>query len=124
MNLRLQTALATDASLSERRQKFVFRLCKAEEDHAIAHRSTCEGASAAALNSDNGLWLEVGDAIAALARLIQAQCAKSQFCGARPKVEMLAARLSEAIDDQLDVPCWAVVDAAARLGASRSLPGG
>src|ERR1700723_2355796 len=122
MNLRLQTTFAAGADLSERRRKLVVRLCEAEEDHAIARRSACEGATAAALNSDNGLWLEVGDAIAALARLIQAQCAKSQFRAACPKVEMLTARLSEAIDDQLDGPSWAVVDAAARLGASRSLP--
>ena len=124
MNLRFQASFAKDVDSSDRRRRLVVRLCEAEDDHATAYRSTCEGASTAALHSDCALWLEVGDAIAALARLIQAQCAKSQFCGARPKVEILTARLSEAVDDQIDSPAWAVVDAAARLGASRSTSGG
>jgi hypothetical protein len=45
-------------------------------------------------------------------------CAASAFCDARPDVTHLAARLSEAIDDQLDPEAWALVDAAARLSAA------
>jgi Lhr-like helicase len=73
------------------------------------------GVTQAVLDQDVVLWRMLGAAIADLARLISAHCAASAFCDARPKAEALAARLAEAIDDQIDEPAWQVIAAEARL---------
>jgi hypothetical protein len=93
------------------------RLQDAQHDYATTRRQDCEGACTAALGADCDGWEEIGAAIAGLARLIRARCASSVFCAARPDIELLTARLSEAIDDQFDRASWIVVDAAARLTA-------
>ena len=91
------------------------RLREAEDEHDLIRRAFCSGADAAALVADNRRWEALGMAIAALAALIAEACAASALCDARPGGGLLAARLSEAIDDLMDEPAWAVVDAAARL---------
>jgi hypothetical protein len=106
-----------DTAPRQRRLLLLGRLQDAEDDYATARREACEGVCAAALRADNDGWEEIGAAIAGLARLIGARCASSLFCDARPDVELVAARLSEAVDDQFDPPSWGVVDAAARLAA-------
>lgn len=103
----------------DRERLLLYRLYDAERNHAGARRSACEGASAHALDADHARWARIGREVATLARLIRAECGASQFCDARPDIETLTARLSEAIDDQLDGPSWAMVDAAARLEAAR-----
>ncbi len=70
------------------------------------------------LGADNDLWKGLGGAIVDLARLISRSC-RSSCSSACPGVETLTVRLSEAIDDQLDLSAWRVVDAAARLSAAR-----
>jgi len=107
------------ASLLKRRLSLLGRLHDAQDDHIATRRATSEGVTAAGLEADNERWVELGVAVAALARLIRAHCIASEYCGARPTLETLAARLSEAVDDQIDGPSWAVVDAAARLDAAR-----
>jgi hypothetical protein len=114
---------SADPSLRERASLFLHELRAANNRHAAARLARCEGATPAALDADVGRWIEIGGAIAALARLIQAHSAASQFCSARPDVEVLATRISEAIDDQLDGPSWGLIDAAAKLEAARSLCG-
>ena len=75
------------------------------------------GATADLLSSDHQRWEAIGAGIAALACLIEDQCIASAFCDSRPDVASLTVRLSEAVDDLVDEPAWAVIDAAARLAA-------
>jgi hypothetical protein len=96
------------------------RLHDAEDDHDLAVRGLRAGVSAEALDMDAQLWRAMGSAIAELARLVSRHCHLSSFCEARPSVGLLTARLSEAIDDQLDGAAWRVVDAQARLEAART----
>jgi hypothetical protein len=87
-------------------------------DHDSAIRALRVGVTQPALNQDIVLWRSLGMAIADLARLITAHCTASAFSDARPKTETLAARLVEAIDDQVDDPAWRVIAAEARLRAA------
>ncbi|QUD88033.1 hypothetical protein [Phenylobacterium montanum] len=97
------------------------RLRDALLDHDQARRHESAGVSANALDADIALWLGLGGAIADLADRIRDACRRSAFANRRPEAAALAARLSEAIDDQVDTPAWRVIDAAARLGADASL---
>ena len=108
----LPPALATltvDSALS--------RLRDAEDDHNAVRRTFRSGTTATALNADLARWELLGEAFAGLAVAIARHCADSHFCDARPDVLLLAARLSESIDDLMDEPAWSVTDAAARLAA-------
>jgi hypothetical protein len=87
-------------------------------NHDSAIRLVRDGATRAALDQDVILWRMLGAAIAELAKRISAHCAASAFCDARPKTETLAARLAEAIDDQVDSPAWRVIMAEARFRAA------
>jgi hypothetical protein len=90
-------------------------LQNAQDDHdAIRHTYRC-GVTPRMLAADNRRWEEIGGGIADLARLIVRQFTESAFGDARPDPTVLAARLSEAIDDLVDEPAWMVIDAAARL---------
>lgn len=82
--------------------------------HDEARRRDGQGVSSAALDADVALWLSLGSAIAELATRVCDACRRSTFANLRPDAAHLAARLSEAIDDQLDAPAWRVADAAAR----------
>jgi hypothetical protein len=94
------------------------RLQEAEDDHDRDRRSHISGVSQERLETDKTRWSSVGGAVAALAAQICSACAASAFAEARPKVDQLAQRLSEAIDDQLDAPAWRLIDAAARLAVA------
>jgi len=94
------------------------RLREAQDEHDQIRRTLRAGVTEGLLISDLGRWEAIGDAIARLARLVAEQFAASAFGDARPDIGLLAARLSESIDDLLDEPAWAVIDAAARLGAA------
>ncbi|MDR3508038.1 MAG: hypothetical protein P4L64_09095 [Caulobacteraceae bacterium] len=83
--------------------------------HDDAVRALNDRPDQRALALDLDLWEALGAALAELAQSARAACARSHFCNARPDAAQLTARLSEAIDDQLDAPAWAVMDAAARL---------
>ena len=48
------------------------------------------------------------------------ECAASAYCNARPRIEALAMRLVEAIDDEIDPPAWRVIDTHVRLEAAQS----
>ena len=87
-------------------------------DHDSAIRLVRAGVTQADLDQDIVLWRTLGAAIAEVARLISAHCAASAFCDARPKTEALAARLTEAIDNQIDDPAWRVIAAEARFRAA------
>jgi len=95
------------------------RLHDAEDDFDDACRGHFAGVTSAALLADKKRWRELGGAIASVARLISMSCASSQFCPGRPQTDLLAARISEAIDDQIDASAWAVIDAATRVDAAR-----
>ena len=86
----------------------------AQDDHDVERRFALEGVTARGLAEDNLRWERIGEAIAALARLIHQLCADSEFGEARPAVEGMAVRLSEALDDQVDISAWRVIEAAAR----------
>lgn len=112
-----------DAVSSAPRQRTLLllgRLHDAQDDHNEAIFAARDGVTMADLNSDLRKWRILGSAIVDLARLVRGQCAASGFCDARPEVGNLAARLVEAIDDQIDRPAWIVVDAQTRLQAARS----
>jgi hypothetical protein len=94
------------------------RLQNAQAEHDELRPALRSGVTARLLAADNQRWEAIGDAIASLARLIARQFAESAFGDARPDTALLAARLSEAIDDLLDEPAWTVIDAAARLAVS------
>ena len=95
------------------------RVHDAEDDYDDACRERFAGVTGATLAADKRRWRELGGAMANLARLISVSCASSQFCQARPQADLLTARISEAIDDQLDGPAWTLVNAAARADAAR-----
>jgi hypothetical protein len=94
------------------------RLYDAERDHDAAIRSSRSGVSDARLAEDLLRWRRLGSAIADLARLVGDHCAASAFCDTRPRTDVLASRLVEAIDDQIDEAAWRVVEARARLEAA------
>lgn len=100
-----------------RRLSLLGRLHDAEDDHDAAWRTQMAGADTGLLDAEKTRWCELGAAVAALARSVRATCVASAFCGARPDVEHVTARLSEAIDDQFDPEAWRLADAAARLAA-------
>ena len=80
-----------------------------------AHRRTAfAGVTPRALDGDKAGWIELGEAIVTLARLVVDRCEASGFCSARPTLQDLCARLVESIDDQLDLAAWTVVEAATR----------
>jgi hypothetical protein len=93
------------------------RLRDAEDEHDDIRRAFRIGVTTRTLAADVRRWEALGEAIAALAGLVARQCAASHFCDARPDVLLLAIRLSESIDDLIDEPAWAVVDASTRLAA-------
>ncbi len=94
------------------------RLRDAEDEHDEIRRAFRAGASARALAAEVRRWEALGEVIAPLAGLVARRCAASHFCDARPDVLLLAARLSESIDDLMDAPAWAVAEASARLAAA------
>jgi hypothetical protein len=100
-----------------RRLVLLGRLQDAEDSHDIERRGSFVGVTASLLDADKARWSDIGYALASAAAMIRDACVRSAFCGTRPTVDHLTARLSEAIDDQLDRESWAVVDAAARLAA-------
>jgi fructose-1,6-bisphosphatase/inositol monophosphatase family enzyme len=110
---------AVPAAARQRKLTLIDRLHDVEDDHNAAIRTLRAGVSIAALEQDLCRWRALGSAIVELARLVRGQCAASDFCDARPGTAILAARLVEAIDDQLDQPAWSVVDAQVRLQATR-----
>jgi len=113
-----QPDLTNNAAAAFARRQACLRI--AQDEHDAIRRTFRYGVTAQALAADNHRWEALGDAIADLARLIGRQFAESAFGDARPSAEMLAARLSEALDDLLDEPVWTVIDAAARLAACGS----
>jgi hypothetical protein len=94
-------------------------LQEAEDEHDRARLDAFAGVTRPSLEAEKTRWCAIGEAIAALARLICETCAASAFCEARPRAMDVAIRVSEAIDDQLDGPAWRVADAAARLAACK-----
>ncbi|MDR3512373.1 MAG: hypothetical protein P4L73_12120 [Caulobacteraceae bacterium] len=106
---------ARSASDRGHRLLLLGRLQEAEDDHDRNRRARFAGVTGELLDADKARWSRIGGALATLARLIGEACASSAFCEARPRAELVAARLSEAIDDQIDREAWLVADAAARL---------
>ena len=111
------THLQPPACASTETARALAKLCEAQDEHDATHRTLRSGVTAETLAADNRRWEAVGAAIHGLARLICDQLAASAAADARPDVAALTARLSEAVDDLIDVPAWAVIDAAARLTA-------
>ena len=102
---------------ARQRRALCANLRDAQLEHDIIRRALRSGATADLLSSDHQRWEAIGAGIAALACLIEDQCIASAFCDSRPDVASLTVRLSEAVDDLVDEPAWAVIDAAARLAA-------
>jgi hypothetical protein len=109
----------TETAAWQRDLMLMGRLHDAEDDHNAAVLALRAGVTTAALDQDLFRWRALGSAIVELARMVRGQCAASDFCDARPRVTALAARLVEAIDDQLDQPAWSVINAHVGLQASR-----
>ena len=100
------------------RRLLLGHLQEAEADHDRGRRDSLSRVTTEALDTDKALWTNVGAAVGALAHLVSGACAASAFGELRPRPDNLAARLSEAIDDQIDRDAWLIVDAAARLRAA------
>src|ERR1700742_4206392 len=98
--------MQTSASVIERNLRLTLlgRLQDAEDDHDRTRREALSGVTLENLEADKVRWSQLGGALAALARQICQTCAASAFGEARPKVDSVTLRLSEAIDDQLDAP--------------------
>ena len=107
-----------DAAARQRRLVLMGRLHDAQDDHNAAVLAAREGVGATALDGDILRWRTLGSSIVELARLVRCQCETSAFCDARPRLEPLAVRLIEAIDDLIDLPAWRVIDAQVRLLAA------
>jgi hypothetical protein len=107
-------------SPADRRQRLnlLGRLQDAEDNHDRSRLRSFAGVTRAALDADKAQWSGVGAAVAALARAVCEACATSTFCETCPRLELVALRLSESIDDQFDADAWWVVAAAARLAAA------
>jgi hypothetical protein len=117
MAMSLTLASHAPSAAHARRLSLLGRLQDAEDDHDRAVRSNVAGVTSQLLDADKTRWSRVGSAIAALACQVRDSCAVSAFAEARPQMMDITARLSEAIDDQLDPCAWRIVDAAARLAA-------
>lgn len=115
----MQTAILSIPAADRRRVRLALmgRLQDAEDDHDRLRREQAEGAAGVLLEMDKARWSGLGQALGALARQLCEASAASPFGEARPAAELVTARLSEAIDDQLDEAAWRVLDAAARLAA-------
>jgi hypothetical protein len=115
----MQEALKSTAWADGRSRRLTLlgRLQEAEDEHDRARRATSAGHARVLLDADKARWTRIGAGLAAMARLICEACATSAFAESRPGAELVTARLSEAIDDQLDREAWRIVDAAARLAA-------
>jgi hypothetical protein len=107
-----------DAAARQRRLVLMGRLHDAQDDHNATVLATRGGVGATALDGDILRWRALGASIVELARLVRCQCEASTFCDARPRLEPLAVRLIEAIDDLIDRPVWIVIDAQVRLLAA------
>jgi hypothetical protein len=107
-----------DAAARQRRLVLMDRLHDAQDDHNAAVLAACEGVGAAALDRDILQWRALGASIVELARMVRGQGEASAFCDARPRLEPLAVRLVEAIDDLIDRPVRIVIDAQVRLLAA------
>jgi hypothetical protein len=88
--------------------------------HDAERRAAVAGVTSHALDGDKLAWSEIGEAIAGLARLIADHCQTSAFCPTQPRRDLLCARLAESIDDQVDAPAWAIIEAAARASIKAS----
>jgi hypothetical protein len=91
------------------------RVQEAGDDHDRRCRDEIAGVIHERLETDKAGWSRLGGAVAALAAQICETCAAAAYAEARPRMDQVAQRLSEAIDDQIDAPAWRLVDAAARL---------
>ena len=91
---------------------------RALDDHDSDRRHTTAGVTAADLASDKQLWVDLGQAVAALARRLADGCDASIFCGDRIAAARLCVRLVESIDDQIDIVAWRVIEAAALAAIS------
>ncbi len=87
--------------------------------HDADRRERFSGVIAADLDGDKQIWSGVGEAIAALARMLVEGCDTSAFCAAPPSASAVCARLVESIDDQVDVAAWRLIEAAAGAAVSR-----
>ena len=94
------------------------QLREAQRRHDHDRRHHRDGATAQDLDVDNALWDQVGRDIGALARRIQQTCLASRFGDTRPDLALLADRLVESVDDQVDRAAWRVIQAAARLACA------
>jgi hypothetical protein len=110
-------ALVDNGQSRRKRLILLGRVQDAEAEHDRARRAHFAGVTTASLDAEKTLWTEVGVAIAELAGRFRDGCAASLFTEGNPRIEDVAARLSEAIDDQFDAYAWRVMDAAARLAA-------
>ena len=87
--------------------------------HDVHRQRGFAGVTEVDLDADKRLWQEVGEALAALARLIADCCGASAFNATRPGTSALCSRLAESIDDQVDGAAWALIEAAARAAVLR-----
>jgi len=105
----------------QRRLLLLGRLQDAEDAYGAQVRSERAGVRTAALDSDLKRWCALGAAIVELALAVRRHCSASGFCDARPRLDALAARLVESIDDQIDAAAWRVIEAQVYL-TMESLP--
>ena len=89
------------------------QLNTAFDRHDSDRRRALAGVTGADLDTDKQIWSAIGVALAEVAQLVADGCQASGLCGGRPATTAICARLVEAIDDQVDVPAWEIIEAAA-----------
>ena len=82
--------------------------------HDTDRRENFTGVTAADLDADKQIWSEIGAMVAAVARRLTDGCRASGFFAGKPDPATVCARLVESIDDQVDIPAWRLIEAAAR----------
>jgi hypothetical protein len=92
----------------------------AMDRHDADRRARFQAASNDSLSADRAGWIEIGEAIAALAQLVTARCRASAFVFAAPNAVELGLRIVDAVDEPLDAAAFVVVSAAARRILSRA----
>ncbi len=83
-------------------------------DHDLARRAEGLGQDAGQAILEGLTWAGLGLDLGRLAAEICQTAARSACAPTQPRSSLVAQRLAEAIDDQLDAPAWRVLAAAAQ----------
>ena len=95
----------------------VVTLQSALRDHDAVMIRNLEGVTESMIDRRRQGWLLLGIALGRLALRTGETCRACALGAAWPEPVLIAQRLAEALDDQIDAPDWRIVEAAARWRA-------